>query len=164
MITGLFECFIGKYGSPCWHHFCLWSSGVATCPNFQPHFDKVERQKFVEIAIGASLESFYYDRLHSFVGKDENINLAAPLITSHIDVSSEKQLCEDFIAHSKEVSCTMNEVSREFDKFYDSFKKEIRKIIDSVLIWENTGQRKPVFWHILCSVDVKDLCKNCRNF
>ena len=75
-----------------------------------------------------------------------------------------KQLCEDYIAHSKEVSCTMNEVSQEFDKFYDSFKKEIRKIIDSVLILENTGQRKLVFRHILRSVDVKDLCKNCRTF
>ena len=26
------------------------------------------------------------------------------------------------------------------------------KVVDSVLIWENTGQSKPVFSHILCSV------------
>ena len=116
MTTGLCECFIAKDGSPCWHQFCLWSSGLATCPNFLPHFDKAERQKFAEIAIGASLESSYYDTLHSFVGKDENIILAAPLMASH-NASSEKQPCEDFIAHSKEINCTMDEVSQEFDKF-----------------------------------------------
>ena len=40
------------------------------------------------------------------MGKDENIVLAAPPVTSHIDVSSEKQPCKDFIAHPKEVSCS----------------------------------------------------------
>ena len=89
----------------------MWSSGLATCPNLLPHFGKAERQKFAEIATGASLESFYYDALHSFVEKDENNILAAPLMTSHSDVNSEKQPSEDFIAHSKEVSCTMDEVS-----------------------------------------------------
>lgn len=51
--------------------------------------------------------------------------MAAPLMTSHIDVSSEKQACEDFITHSKEVCCTMDEVSHEFDKFYDSVIKNL---------------------------------------
>ena len=49
--------------------------------------------------------------------------MAAPLMTSHIDVSSEKKACEDFITHSKEVCCIMDEVSQEFDNFYDSVKK-----------------------------------------
>ena len=48
-------------------------------------------------------------------GKDENINLAAKLMTSHIDVSSE-QHCEDFITHSNEASCAMAGVSQEFYK------------------------------------------------
>lgn len=51
--------------------------------------------------------------------------MAAPLMTSHIDVSSEKKACEDFITHSKEVCCTMDEVSHEFDKFYDSVIKNL---------------------------------------
>ena len=65
----------------------------------------MERLTFSEIAFGTSLESLYYDTLHSLMGKDENIVLAAAPVTSHIDVSSEKQPCKDFIAHPKEVSC-----------------------------------------------------------
>ena len=84
------------------------------------------RQKFFAIAIAASLESFYYDTLHSLEEKNRCINLAAPLMVSHIDVSSEKEPFEDFITHSKEGSCKLHEVSQEFDKFYDSVKKEIR--------------------------------------
>ena len=101
MTTGFYECFTGKDGSSCWHLFCLWSSGFATCLNFLHHFDKAEREKSAEIAIGAYLESFYYDALHSFVGKNENFILAPPLMTSHINASSEKQSCKDFITHSK---------------------------------------------------------------
>ena len=70
LTTRLCECFIGKDGSPGWHQFCLWSSAFDTCLYFLYHFDKAERQKFAEIAIDASLESFCYDTLHSFVGKN----------------------------------------------------------------------------------------------
>ena len=45
------------------------------------------------------------------MGKDENIILAAPLVNSHIDVNSEEQPFEVFIAHSKEVSCKTGVVS-----------------------------------------------------
>ena len=64
MTTGFCECFIAKDGSPYWHQFFLWSSGFASYLNFLHHFDKAERQKFAEIAINASLESFYYSILH----------------------------------------------------------------------------------------------------
>ena len=46
------------------------------------------------------------------MGKDENIILAAPLMNSHIDVISEKQPCEVFMAHSKEVSCKTGELNK----------------------------------------------------
>ena len=38
----------------------------------------------------------------------------------------------------------------------------MQKHVDSVLIRENTGQQKPVFWHIICSVtsDIFDRCKH----
>ena len=64
MSIGSFECFIGKYGSPCWHQFCLWSR-IGYFTEFSTHFDKIERQRFSKIAIGVSLQSFYYDTLHS---------------------------------------------------------------------------------------------------
>ena len=49
-------------------------------------------------------------------------------MTSLIDASSEQQPCEDFIIHSKNISCTMAEVSQEFDKFYDAVKKKFIEI------------------------------------
>lgn len=56
------------------------------------HILTAERQKNSETAIGASLESFHYDILHSLDRKDENINLAAPLMASYTDVSSEQHI------------------------------------------------------------------------
>ena len=124
MTTELCECFIGRNGLPCWHQFYLWFSGLGTCPHFLPNFDKAERQNFTEIVIGASPESSYYDTLHSLKEKNEIFNLAALLMTFHIDVSSEQEHCEGFITHLKEVSCEMDEVSQKSDKFHDSVKKK----------------------------------------
>ena len=74
MTIGRCECPAEKDGSPCWHQFCLWSSGFASCPNFLSNFDKTERQKFAEIVIGSSLDSLYYETLHSFSERNENVN------------------------------------------------------------------------------------------
>ena len=105
----------------------LWSSGFATCLNFLHHFDKAEREKFAKIAIDVSLENFYYSIFHSFVDKNENFIFAAQLMTSHTNISSEKQPRED-IAHSnngKQFNWKTDKISEEFDKFHDSVKKEV---------------------------------------
>ena len=39
-----------------------------------------------------------------------------------------------------------------FFSYKDKIVDSEDRIVDSVLIRENTGQRKPIFWHILCSV------------
>ena len=31
-------------------------------------------------------------------------------------------------------------------------------MLDSILMWENTGQRKPLFWHILHGERDKEFC------
>lgn len=87
---------------------------------FSTTFDRAKREKFAEIATDASLKSFYYDilhSLHSLERTDKNINLKTALMISHIDVCLEQQLYEYFITHSKEVSCTMDEVPRNLTNF-----------------------------------------------
>ena len=87
---------------------------------FSTTFDRAKREKFAEIAIDASLKSFYYDTLHSLHSlerTDKNINLETPLMISRIDVCLEQQPYEYFITHSKEVSRTMDEVPRNLTNF-----------------------------------------------
>lgn len=128
MSIGCCECFVGKDGSPCWHQFCLWSAGLATCPNFLPHFDKKERQKFSEIAIGVSLESFYYDTVHSIEDDEDNITQLPPTyeLGSEKVVSSKEQPHEDLILNTKIRGYTTDEVFQEFENFCASVRTNIR--------------------------------------
>ena len=125
MTTGRCECPAGKVGSPCWYQFCLWSSGFASCPNFSPNFDKTERQKFAEIAIGSSLDSPYYETLHSFSERNENVDSPPPSLNPPIDATSEVT-SEAFGTKVNAACSTMNEIAEEFDKFCDSVKKMMR--------------------------------------
>ena len=49
---GICECPVGKSGAPCKHQFVLWTSTQCPNPNFLPFFNREERMKFAEIAIG----------------------------------------------------------------------------------------------------------------
>ena len=64
METGRCECTIGMDGSPCWHQFIIWSNGISYSINFLPRFDSAQRQRFAEIAIGATLNPAFYDSIH----------------------------------------------------------------------------------------------------
>lgn len=124
MPNGHCECFIGKNVSPCWHQFCLWSTGLATCPTFLPHFDKIERQRFVEIAIDVSLQSFYYDTSHSLDNREESINMMTPQTpVTQIDFDLEEHPSEDLISNIKTKGYSIKEVSQEFENFCDSVGK-----------------------------------------
>ena len=68
MSIGTCDCILGRDGSPCWHQFILWANGFATSGNFLPKFDKFERKRFAEIAIGESLESSFDDSIHVEMG------------------------------------------------------------------------------------------------
>ena len=47
-------------------------------PPPHPLVHKIERQRFAEIAIGVSLQSFYYNNWHSVDDREESINMVTP--------------------------------------------------------------------------------------
>ena len=103
MPIGHCECFIGKNVSPCWHQFCLWSTGLATYLNFSPHFDKTERQKFAETTTTVSLQSFHYNTLHLLDDREESVNMVTPQTpVTQIDVDLDEQPNEGLISNVKE--------------------------------------------------------------
>ena len=71
MSIGTCECVVGKTGAPCKHQYVLWVCHKASNPNFLPIFDKFQRKRFAEIAIGTSLPLEFYEGLHS----DTTLNL-----------------------------------------------------------------------------------------
>ena len=80
MNIGRCECPVGVDGSPCFHQYLLWSRQLATNLNFVPIFDENTRQKFAVIAIGKSLNSKFYQPLHtsSFKSSGDCLDFEAP--------------------------------------------------------------------------------------
>ena len=58
------DCSVGANGAPCKHQYVLWALNKGSGHNFLPVFSKVDRKRFAEIAIGASLPDQFYDNLH----------------------------------------------------------------------------------------------------
>ncbi|XP_066923705.1 uncharacterized protein [Clytia hemisphaerica] len=82
MSIGVCECVAGRDGSPCWHQCILWKEGFARSGNFLPKFDKFERKRFAEIALGESLDISYYESIHS------DINIHDPEIYKSTNLES----------------------------------------------------------------------------
>ena len=124
MSIGTCECYIGSDGSPCWHQFILWSNGMATSSNFLPHFDKFERKKYAEIAIGSSLETSYYDPLHSIADKN---NEDIPDLTENYSKPNSSVAKNDNILKSTKPNEKIVEALSQFELFSENIVEEVKK-------------------------------------
>ena len=67
MTSGVCSCHMGSDGSPCKHQYVLWANGLSNNGNFLPIFNKAERQRFANIALGETMPIEFYEGLHERV-------------------------------------------------------------------------------------------------
>lgn len=138
MTIGRCECFSGKDGSICFHQYYLWSKGFASSLNFLPKFDVSQRKKFAEIAIGDSLDSSFYEPLHS----KQNETLQGENELSHVTQQEDtdfKDKVNELKDHftKDEVNNLSEQALEMFKKFCYSVEEEIKnenKDFNSALI------------------------------
>ena len=78
MTAGVCSCKTGSDGSPCKHQYILWANGRSNCGNFLPIFNKEERQKYANIALGECMPLEFYEGLHDrIMQREQPITLSA---------------------------------------------------------------------------------------
>ena len=78
MTLGMCDCVIGMNGAPCKHQYLLWSTRMATSPNFLPIVSPSGRERIAKMATNSSLPTEMYEGIH-------DRNLALPMPANNIE-------------------------------------------------------------------------------
>ena len=129
MTLAMCDCVIGMNGAPCKHQYLLWSSRMATSPNFLPIFSPSDRERLAKMATNSSLPTEMYEGIH-----DRNLALPMPVdnieyqqqIDRSIDFDTDDNITEDdFVIDTSKCEAEKQKALQALQQTYERLKKNI---------------------------------------